>query len=107
MELLGAEAPLDDGGQPRPRTLGPAQAGDDAGAELGEEVAHRREDEVVLGAEVVVRERRGDAGARGDLRDRDVERATRGNLLQRRPDQGAAPGFGHAGAGGHRATSNC
>ena len=70
-------------------------------AELGEEMPHGREDQVVLGAEVVVGERRGHAGARGDLRYRHVERAARGDLLQRRADQGAAANLGQGGARAH------
>ena len=78
------------------------EAGDDAGAELGEEVAHGGEDQVVLGPEVVVGERRGHPGAAGDLGDGDVERAAVGDLLERGADQGAAPRLGHAGPRCHR-----
>ena len=66
-ELLGGEVAADDRGEAlaRRRRLGEARL--DLLAELGEEMPHRGEQQLVLAAEIMVRERRRDAGAPGDL----------------------------------------
>ena len=77
------------------RTVGAGEPLDEDGAELGEEVPHGGEDEVVLAAEIVVGEGGRDAGAAGDLRHGHLERAVVGDLAERGADQRPAPRLGH------------
>ena len=56
-------------------------------AELGEEVAHGGEQELVLAAEIMMRQRRRDAGAAGDLAHRHLAHAAGVDGLDRRRDQ--------------------
>ncbi len=56
-------------------------------AELGQEMAHGGEQQLVLAAEIMVRQRRGDAGAAGDLAHRHLAHAAVVDGVDRRRDQ--------------------
>ena len=59
-------------------------------AEIGEQMPHRRLQQLLLGAEIMMRQRRGHAGAAGDVGHGDVERAALADRRDRRVDQRAA-----------------
>ena len=84
------------GGQP-PQPLG------HLGPEFGQQVTHRREDQVFLVAEIVVGEGGRHAGPPGDLGHGDIERTAIGDLDEGRADQGASAAVGCSGSRGHPA----
>ena len=57
------------------------------GVELGKDVPHRREQQFVLGAEIMVRQRRRHAGAAGYLRHGHVQRTALADRRDRRVDE--------------------
>ena len=83
----GGEIAADHGGEALARRLRLGEPRLDLVAELGEEMPHRGEQELVLAAEIMVGERRRDAGAPGDLAHRHLAHAAVVDGVDRGRDQ--------------------